>query len=92
MKEVLIMEVKLSNLLTPQEHVLCEAIELALSKQFNTDSFGVAFGWHLYDNFQTFSHDGTTYGHYAKIRLIPNEKKFLICLSSTYNELNDIEL
>lgn len=84
---------KFCNLIiSPSNTPLEEVISLSISKQFSSDTFGIGMGWHFYDNFKIFSHDGATYGNYAKIRVLPGERKFLISLSNTYNELNEIEL
>lgn len=86
------MSILCQHLLLPQKTKLATAISLSLREILHNKNFCVAMGWHIYQNSKTYSHDGATYGHYAKIRLIPSENKFLICLSNTYNELERVEI
>lgn len=80
------------HLLFPQKTQLAEAISLSLREILHNENFCMAMGWHIYQNSKLYSHDGATYGHYAKIRLIPRENKFLICLSNTHNDLERVEI
>lgn len=86
------MSILCQQLLLPQKSQLAKTISLSLKEILPNKNFSMAMGWHIYQNSKIYSHDGATYGHYAKVRLIPSENKFLICLSNTYNDLERIEI
>lgn len=79
-------------ILRPKNSRLEKEILLSLSTLYQSENFNVAMGWHIYEKSTLLSHDGATYGHYAKIRIAPLKKRFLICLSNTYNEMENIEM
>lgn len=80
------------QLLSPPKGKLSEALLLSMKEIFRNNDLAVAMGWHIYENSKIYSHNGATYGNFSKIRLIPSQNKFLVFLSNTYNELEQIDI
>lgn len=80
------------QLLVPHKSKFSNTLLLSMKEIFQNKDLGVAMGWHIYEKSKIYSHNGATYGNFAKIRLIPSENKFLIYLSNTYNELEQLDI
>ncbi len=85
--------IKFCNYLIGKEnHDLKKEVSLSMESLYKSSSIDIAFGWHINNVPKYFRHDGATYGHYSKIRIMPSERRFLISLSNTYCDMPEIDI
>ena len=68
-----------------------KAIIRSMKCKFINDDLGVGLGWHIFGHEPHFSHDGATYGFYAKIRIFTKTKQGMILLTNTFCNLSEFD-